>query len=54
MYRFQLILTICFLFVANILLAQESLFQPPTVLKSVLTQAGSRAVSYEIPMQGVV
>jgi len=47
MYRFQLVLTICFLFVANILLAQESLFQPPTVLKSVLTQAGSRAVSYE-------
>ena len=47
MYRFQLIFAICFLFVANILLAQESLFQSPTVLKSVLTTAGSRAVSYE-------
>ena len=47
MYKLQLILTIYFLFVVTNVFTQPARNQMPTVLKSVLTQAGSRAVSYE-------
>ncbi|MDA9335144.1 hypothetical protein N9Q89_03190 [Flavobacteriaceae bacterium] len=46
-HNIQSIIAICFLFLTNILLPQESLFQSPTVVKSVLTSAGSRAVSHQ-------
>ncbi len=46
-HNIHYIITICFLFLANILLSQELLFQSPVVVKSVLTSAGSRAVSHQ-------
>lgn len=46
MYKHQLIFVICFLFSVTNGFTQEGINQSPTVIKSVLTQAGSRAVSY--------
>ena len=47
MYKLKLILTICFLFSVTNVFTQQEMNQHPTLVKSVLTTAGSRAVSYE-------